>query len=599
MLEAGTPESALNARPARQLTLRAILAGALLGGLLSLSNLYVALQTGWSIGVSITAGLAAFAIFAVLTRLRIVREPFGLLENNAMQSVASAAGYMTGGGTVAAIPALMMLTGNPLPGWQMFFWISTIAMLGVVMAIPLKQQLIDVEQLRFPTGLAAAETLKALHGGAGNVGQRPLAIATVVGALVGFFRRAHASWMPFNLPEQIAFQTSRWRLVIANRGLADYTLQFDTSLVLLAAGAIMGWRTAWSMMVGAIANYAICAPWLMEHGYIVGGGYKNIISWSVWVGSAMILTSGLLSFGFQWRTVLRAFQTLHNAVKGGPVNAADVPMSWFAIGLAILGPIVVFLQAYLFGIPWWCGFLALCLSFFIAIVAARATGETDNTPSGALGKITQITFGVLRPADVTTNLMTANVTAGVGLHAADLLTDLKSGWVLKADPRQQFLAQFFGVVAGSAFVVPAYRLLIPDASVLEDGTWPAPAAQTWKATAAMLANGVESLNEAQRWALLVGALVGIALVLAERAFPKARAYIPSATALGFAFTTPGYNTISMFLGGFIALLASRRWGTERAEGVMTPASSGLIASESLMSVFIAILAALGVLSKVG
>lgn len=592
--------STASAAPRRQLTLRAIVAGALLGGLLSLSNLYVALQTGWSIGVSITAGLAAFGIFGLLTRLRIVREPFGLLENNAMQSVASAAGYMTGGGTVAAIPALMMLTGHALPGPEMFIWIATIALLGVVMAIPLKQQLIDVEQLRFPSGVAAAETLNALHGGDGNQGQRPLLISTIVGALVGFFRRAHADWVPFNLPEQISAQTSRWRVVLHDRGLAAYTLQLDTSLVLLAAGAIMGWRTAWSMMLGAIVNYAVCAPWLMDLGFIKGLGYRGIVGWSVWLGSPMILTSGLLSFAFQWRTLVRAFGTMKRSFSGAAPagDGKDVPMSWFAVGIAILGPAVVFLQAWLFDIPWWCGIIALGLSFFIAIVAARATGETDNTPSGALGKITQITFGALRPADVTTNLMTANVTAGVGLHAADLLTDLKSGWVLKADPRQQFLAQFFGVIAGSAFVVPAYRLLIPDPSVLEDGTWPAPAAQTWKATAALLANGVHSLDDAQRWAIAVGAVLGVVLVLAERVFPNAKAYIPSATALGFAFTTPGSNSISMFLGGVIALVASRAWGAARAEKSLIPASSGLIASESLMSVVIAILAALGILSKV-
>ena len=90
-----------------QLTVRAAVAGMLLGGFMSLSNLYVALKTGWSIGVSITAGILAFAIFSALLRLGIVRKAFGILENNAMQSVASAAGYMTGGGTVAAIPALI------------------------------------------------------------------------------------------------------------------------------------------------------------------------------------------------------------------------------------------------------------------------------------------------------------------------------------------------------------------------------------------------------------------------------------------------------------------------------------------------------------
>src|SRR5689334_25055682 len=91
----------------RQLTVRATIAGMLLGGVMSLSNLYIALKTGWSFGVTITAGILAFVIFGLLKKARLVRVEFGMLENNAMQSVASAAGYMTGGGTVAAIPALM------------------------------------------------------------------------------------------------------------------------------------------------------------------------------------------------------------------------------------------------------------------------------------------------------------------------------------------------------------------------------------------------------------------------------------------------------------------------------------------------------------
>jgi uncharacterized oligopeptide transporter (OPT) family protein len=115
-----------------QLTVRSVAAGMLLGGFMSLSNLYVALKTGWSIGVSITSAILAFAIFAVFWRLRFIRRHFGMLENNVMQSVASAAGYMTGGGTVAAIPALMMITGQVMGGWQMFFWITAIGMMGQI-----------------------------------------------------------------------------------------------------------------------------------------------------------------------------------------------------------------------------------------------------------------------------------------------------------------------------------------------------------------------------------------------------------------------------------------------------------------------------------
>jgi uncharacterized oligopeptide transporter (OPT) family protein len=147
----------------RQLTVRAALTGALLGGVMSLSNLYIALKTGWSVGVTITASILAFAVFTGLEKLGLVRRAFGLYENNAAKSVASAAGYMTGGGTVAAIPAVMMLTGTVMPWWQMLPWVATIALLGVITAIPMKRQMINVDQLRFPTGIACAETLRSLY----------------------------------------------------------------------------------------------------------------------------------------------------------------------------------------------------------------------------------------------------------------------------------------------------------------------------------------------------------------------------------------------------------------------------------------------------
>jgi OPT family oligopeptide transporter len=345
----------------RQLTVRAVIAGMLLGGFMSLSNLYVALKTGWSIGVSITAGILAYAIFAMLFRLRFVRRHFGMLENNAMQSVASAAGYMTGGGTVAAIPALMMITGAAMGGWQMFFWITSIAMLGVVMAIPMKQQMINVEQLRFPTGIAAAETLRALHGeGAeGRDKARLLGLGGLAGAVVAFLRDAKAHWMPWNLPEKLSIPF----IALQGRPLADYTISFEGSLIMLGAGAIMGFRAAWSMLLGALINFGVLAPLLYAKGVIDPKlGYKNIVAWSVWFGSAMILTSGLLAFAFQWRTVVRAVKSVGAAFAGAAPDAdqaAEVPMLWFFGGLILLSPAVVFLEWFLFGIKLWMGVLSV------------------------------------------------------------------------------------------------------------------------------------------------------------------------------------------------------------------------------------------------
>lgn len=576
----------------RQLTARAAVAGMLLGGFMSLSNLYVSLKTGWSMGVSITAGILAFAIFSILLKLKVVRTQFGMLENNAMQSVASAAGYMTGGGTVAAIPALMMITGESMGGMQMFIWISVIAMLGVVVAIPMKQQMINVEQLRFPTGVAAAETLRALHDHTGESKKaKYLAWAGGLGAFVGFFRDAHATWMPFNLPAKLKMPGT-----LAGRPLNDFTFAFEGSLILIGAGAIMGFRAAWSMLLGALINYGILAPDLYLGGIIDAAlGYKNIVAWSVWFGSAMILTSGLLAFSFQWKTVVRAVRSVGQAFGIADENGIkEVPMSWFFIGTAILAPAVVFLEWYFFGIKIWMGVLSVVMSFFIAIVACRATGETDTTPTGALGKLTQISFGALDAGNVTTNLMTANVTAGVGLHSADLLTDLKSGYILKADPRQQFFAQFFGVLAGSLFVVPAFHLLIPNADALGTDQWPAPGALTWKATAELLANGLSSLHPTAQLAIVVGAILGVVLVLLEHFLPKFKKFIPSPTGLGLAFTMPAYSSMAFFIGALITLIIQKQ-KPALAEKAIVPVSAGFIAGESLMGVAIAILVVLGIL----
>src|SRR5689334_11184666 len=82
------------------LTVRAVLAGAAIGVVMCLSNLYVFFKTGWSLGVTITACTVGWVLFQGLQLLGA--RPLGMLENNAMTTVASGAGYMTGGGNMAA-----------------------------------------------------------------------------------------------------------------------------------------------------------------------------------------------------------------------------------------------------------------------------------------------------------------------------------------------------------------------------------------------------------------------------------------------------------------------------------------------------------------
>src|SRR6266480_714053 len=223
------------------------------------------------------------------------------------------------------------------------------------------------------------------------------------------------------------------------------------------------------------------------------------------------------------------------------------------------------------------------LSFWLALVACRVTGETDTTPVGAMGKVTQLTFGALSPGNVNVNLMSANITAGAATSAADLLTDLKSGYLLGANPRQQFLAQFSGIFVGTLVSVLTFAVLVPDAQVLGTDQFPAPAAQTWSAVAIALGKGLSSLEPVKLWLIVAGSVVGVLLTLAPVLLPKYQEYLPSASAFGLAWVVHWYYGLLFFLGALVALLLARR-KPKLAEEFTLPVASGVVAGGSLMGV---------------
>ncbi|HYO60217.1 OPT family oligopeptide transporter [Archangium sp.] len=583
----------------RQLTVRAVIAGMLIGAVMCLSNLYVILKTGWSLGVTITACILAFATFGALRAVGLVRTEVTALENNAVGSVASAAGYMTGGGNMAAVPALLMLTGTlPSTGW-LVAWFAVVSAMGVFAAIPIKRQLINVEQLPFPTGTATAETLQALHGhderSRGKA--RYLGLAGLVGAGIAFWRDAKASWLAWNLPSKLSLP-----FTIGGKPAGAWTLSFDLSLLLVGAGALVSFKTGWSMLLGAVLTYGFLAPEMVSRGVIPEVTYKSINAWALWTGASVLVSSGLLSFAFQWRSVAKSFKALSGLFgkteeEKDPLADVECPPSWFPLGFLVLGPLVVGLMAYLFQIPWWAGVIALPLSVVMGVIASRVTGETDTTPTKALGPVTQLLYGAILPGNLAANVMSANATGGVGLHSADLLTSLKTGWLLGANPRKQFIAQLFGVVAGAAVVVPAFNLLVPSADVLGTEEFPAPSSLVWAGVSKMLVNGVGSLHTSSRIGALCGLALGVALVLLERWAPKkAKPFIPSASGLGLAIVIPGASSISFFIGAAIAEVL-RRKKAQLAEATVLPVSSGFIAGESLMGIAVAMLKAFGVMPK--
>ncbi len=655
MDEAEWYEKAYRGETVPQLTIRAVLMGSVLGFFLAFTNLYIGLKTGWHLGVAITACLLSYVIgqgllgigrsgIPVVSKLGF-KTPMSILENNCMQSTASAAGYSTGGTFVSAIAALLMLSATPdnpggihLEWWVLVVWTFFLAILGVTLAIPMKRNMINQEKLKFPSGLAAATTLQSLYADAADAARKgyallysalfgaiwpilidlnmiPRAVEPEEGAapladgveqateLIPVLPSSHPhlfDWLPARGVDREtgeAFKAGDWKVL------------WDMNPVMIAAGMLVGLKVSTWMLIAGISLAWFLGPigytaeWVNLDGDLVhatsapGKAWKEI---GLWLGAPIMVASGLLSFLFQWKTIARAFKGFGaGGEQTNEIDDVEVPGSWFIWGAMISGAGVVWIAAAEFGVPWYFGILAVVLTFVLALVACRATGESDITPTGAMGKIMQITYGVLIPQSATTNLMTAGITAGAASSSADLLNDLKSGYLLGANPRRQFIAQFMGIFTGTIATVFGFKLLVPDATamtgkLLADGTlsdpdFPAPAAVAWKAVADLFQSGIGNMHPMHRNAIFVGLAIGAALVIIERYAPKdKKKWMPSATGLGLGFILPFYYPLSMFIGALIAWVWQGKWKAS-ADNFLVPVSAGIIAGVSIIGVIVALL----------
>lgn len=626
-----------------QLTLRAVIMGGFLGFILAFTNLYIGLKAGWHLGVAITACILSFAVWNVFIRVGLAKTPMSILENNCMQSTASAAGFATGGTMVSAIPALLMISATPVnPGgtqiaWPVLAaWTFFLAFLGTVLAIPMKRNMINQEKLRFPSGTAAAVTLQSLYsqGSTAIAKAKALLYAALIGGVVPLItslnvvKTVDATTGAVTRGALLSSHVNifNWLPGISGGGktfpLSDWNIKLDYTPALIAAGALVGLRVTISMLVGGLILSIVLGPMGMEWLWTNPAG-KEVLAvtrpqtaWreiGLWAGAPILVAAGLLSFAFQWRTIGRAFAGFRRSApaasatpsrEGGgesideTIAKTEVPGSWFLYGAILAGAGVVTIAALYFEVPWYFGVLAVLLTFALALVACRATGESDVTPTGAMGKIMQLIYGVLIPQNPTPNLMTAGITAGAASASADLLNDLKSGYLLGANPRRQFVAQFMGIIPGTVATVIGFYILVPDATALTGGAgtapaFPAPAAQQWKAVAQIFQFGIGNLHPMARQCILWGAVGGALLTLIERVFSsekfkKYKSYVPSATGIGLGMILPFYQPLQMFLGAAIAaIVMARKDG--RAGDYVVPVASGLIAGESLIGVVVAAL----------
>lgn len=718
----------------RQLTLRAVVTGMLLGSIVSITNIYVSLKTTWSIGATITAAIVAYAIFKGLEKVsaRVRNKPYTVLENYMMASTACSAGYMNAAGLGAAIPALYMIAPDvQFTWWQLMLWLWAVAVMGLFMAGPLKRRLINIEKLPFPTGTAAAETIKSLHAtGTGAMRKaKVLLVAMVTSGLIAFWcefvsritlffgKAADAvdgaslkvwgmtqdTWNRFLYPDTVAL----WWGPAAKSLLERTAIGWNATPLYLAFGGIIGMRVGLALLIGSIFFFGVlpCSfeddmvklhnqvnatenrgpeeigrlkptvevlhpdrasllPDYLSSVYLntratpeqrrqvvdlmanaggnpdyetalaeLGGteivlfagtpdekteplivpgsqvlGYKGVVAWALWPSTALMVAAGLTAFVLQWKTITQALGGFLGGLTGRKKEKefdalADIetPGWWFWVGTGSAGLLSVILAKAIFGIDYHMGVFAVVLTFLLAIVAARATGETDVNPVGAMGKITQLSVAAIphstAVSPLQTNLMTASITAGAATHSSELLQDLKAGYILGGNARKQTIAQFFGTFAGVIACVPVFQVLVrqTDADgnlLLGSDDLPAPAALVWKGVAELLEKGFATLPDSAKWGMAIGLVAGVIITVLQKHGPKKLAFwLPSPIGLAVAGVVPANNSIMMFLGALLVWLWRRR-KQEQADTYSIPIASGLIAGNALISVLVILLAAL-------
>jgi putative OPT family oligopeptide transporter len=224
-------------RSVRELTIRGVLLGALLGILFGAASVYLGLRVGLTTSASIPIAVMAITILKKL-------KGNTALENNIVQTVGSA-GESIAAAVVFTIPALIFL-GFPLKTSLTLLVALTGGVLGVLMMIPLRRYLIVREHgtLRFPEGTACAEIIKAGEVGGTSAGK------IFRGMGLGVFWKA--------MPTLFGF----WRPSVAKdfRFYPGSSVGMDVAPELMGVGYIIGYQTALIMAGGGLMASLVISP---------------------------------------------------------------------------------------------------------------------------------------------------------------------------------------------------------------------------------------------------------------------------------------------------------------------------------------------------
>src|SRR5215475_2364285 len=234
----------------RELTVRALILGALTTTIFTAANVYLGLKVGLTFASSIPAAVISMAILSAF-------KDSSILENNIVQTVASAAGTLSA--IIFVLPGLVIVgwwTGFPF--WQSFLICLSGGIIGVVFTIPLRRALVTNSDLPYPEGVAAAEVLKVGSGTRGETKDetgeaREGLIAVILGSVT-------SAGLAILTATRIAAATIGGFFRLGSTASSGYDIAF--SLALVGAGHLVGLSVGMAMLTGLIIAWAIAVPYL-------------------------------------------------------------------------------------------------------------------------------------------------------------------------------------------------------------------------------------------------------------------------------------------------------------------------------------------------
>lgn len=558
-----------------ELTVRSVLIGLIVALIIGSAYPYCVLKLGFGPNLSVVSAFLGFMTLVPLVFLLGLTDT-NARENNIVQTMGTSAGQTAFMAVLLAAFDMLNAKGVLVPAihlntLQIFLWLCSASLLGILLAVPMRRHYIDEENLTYADGLAAGETIKVLHEGRAKGASAGPVKALALGTL------ASAALM--------AVTTLKWlRENWYFRGMASMKVGFNISLLGFGSGLLVGFRICLAMGIGTLISWIILPPFLLKHGMITALDFASTLRWVMWPATGLMVSGGLVSLALKWKLIVKTFRGL----RGSKMERTDFPMQYVVIGSIVMTAIICLIQYFSMGIPIYLSFIAILLSLPLMLVGLRVLGETNWGPISAMSNMMQAIFAFISPGNVPVNMSSSGLTGTVAVTSEALMQDFKAGQLLKSNPRSLTIAQLIAAPVGAIATAVVYPILRDKFGIGENGL-SAPISVKWAGFAELLTRGLKALPPGCLIGLLIGVAVGIVLTLLAEKWGE---LIPSPSAMGIGMLITPAVIITFVFGG-VAQLIWARVSPQTEKDFRVPLASGLIAGEAILAVVFAILAALG------